>query len=409
MSQTRLRRRVAAILTGVTTLLALTLTGTATALPARDVPDIGVDTGRFSLPINCAITLPDFGGVKVLDLGTTVDVQGAVAAQLGPGQEFWLTQGSGSITFPEALTALAGVAGIDKADATISALNIGAANATPARINVADPPAEIKDIPIQAGQPLKVGLPLEGTFDVGPFTAPDSGTVTLQFVDAVAHVALKSAVGFTLNVEANCTPTAGNALLTIAVGGPAGQPPSKITGAPMNYSVPPAESLIGIINAPYHCTLGGQPLDVGIAVGGTIPLAVKAGGSLSFTDASGALTIPPATVNALLDAGVHTVSGRVTTQNLVVEGGTPAVQNVAADGIDIPETTLVRDQKVVLSLPANGTLTAGPFKPVAGADSVRISLGDAAADFRINGSTQTIRATCATPSPQVILVDNPVT
>lgn len=409
MPSTRWRRRLAALAAGAATLLTLALTGTANALPVQDVPDIGVDTGRFSLPINCAISLPDFGGIKVLDLGTTVDVQGAVAAQLGPGQEFWLTQGSGSITFPEALTALAGFAGIDKADATISALNIGAQNATPAQINVADPPAVIKDIPIQAGRPLKVGLPLEGTFDVGPFTAPGSGIVTLQFVDAVARVALKSAAGFTLNVEADCTPTAGNALLSIAVGGPAGQPPSKITGAPLDYPVPPAESLIGIINAPYHCTLGGQPLDVGIAVGGTIPLSVKAGGSLSFTNASGALTIPPATVNALLDAGVRTVSGRVTTQNLVVEGGTPAVQNVAAAGIDIPQTTLVRNQKIVISLPQQGTLTAGPFTPLPGAESVRISLGDAAADFRINGSAQTIRATCATPSPQVILVDNPVT
>jgi DNA mismatch repair protein MutH len=276
--------RVAAIL-GVTTLLALVLTGTANALPEQDVSDIGVDTGRFSLPTNCAITLPDFGGVKVLDLGTTVDVQGAVAAQLGRGQEFWLTEGSGSITFPEALTALAGVVGINKADATISALNIGAENATPAQHNVTDPPAEIKDIPIQAGQPLKVGLPLEGTFDVGPFTAPDSGTVTLHFVDAVVHVALRSAIGFTLNVDANCTPTAGNALLTIAVARH-GQRPARRRRAHR-------------VRTGHHAEPGGR--------------------------------------------GRHT-----------------RVQNVAAGGIDIPETTLVRDRKVVLSLPQNGTLTAGP-------------------------------------------------
>ncbi|WP_148085694.1 hypothetical protein [Amycolatopsis thermoflava] len=48
---------------------------------------------------------------------------------------------SSSITSPEALTALTGFAGIDKADATISVLNIGAPNATPAQFNVADPPA----------------------------------------------------------------------------------------------------------------------------------------------------------------------------------------------------------------------------------------------------------------------------
>ncbi|MGI6870202.1 hypothetical protein [Amycolatopsis sp. 3B14] len=86
---------------------------------------------------------------------------------------------SSSITFPEALTAPAGFADIDKADATISALNIGAPNATPAQINAGplkvgrglpdqrhhpDDPGHLRH-PVSAGHPgrqpgdLTSGLP----------------------------------------------------------------------------------------------------------------------------------------------------------------------------------------------------------------------------------------------------------
>ncbi|HEX2312628.1 MAG TPA: hypothetical protein VHJ17_02785, partial [Thermomonospora sp.] len=376
-------------------------------LPPEIVPAVGVDTGRFKLPIGCTITLR---GLPVFYLPTDVDVQGVAPVQLGPGQEFWLTQGSGSITFPAWLTALTPILGINKADAKITDLSIGASGSTPDSINIAkDKPFEIKDIPIEAGKPLKVGLPLQGTFDVGPFKAPNSGATTLKFDGAVAEVALKSQLGFALNIKADCKASQGNALLKLGIGGPAGQPPQKIQGAPLNFPEPASNELAGIIHAPYSCTLNGERLDVGVAVGANhIPLTVKRNGSFSFGDASGALTIPAATVNRLIDKGYTTASGKVTTLNLNVEGGTPAVQNVAAGGIDIPTTPLVRDKKIVISLPATGSLTAGPFKPVAGAKSVAVSLGEAAASFTFNGSTQA-SATCGTPSPTVYLVENPVT
>ncbi|MDQ7808338.1 hypothetical protein Q5425_31780 [Amycolatopsis sp. A133] len=381
----------------------------AEALEPADVPAIGVDIGRFHLPISCAISLPDLGGAKVFDLGTSVDVQGVVATSLGPGQQFYLSQGSGAITFPTWLTGLAGTVGIDRADATVSQLSIGATNATPPSINVTEAPQTIKDIVIKPGEPLSVGLPLQGTFDVGPYTAPQSGTVTLKFEQAVAHVTLKASWGFQLKVDATCKPTGGNALLTIAVGGPPGQPVSLIHGAPLNFPAVAPGYLNGIINAPYRCSFGGEQLDAGIAVGGTIPLTVPRSGSMSFTGASGALTIPKATVNKLLDKGFSgSFAGRVTELNLVVRGGTPAVQNVAAN-LGIPPTPLVRDKDIVLPLPSTGTLSAGPFRPDAGASSVAVSLGSAAATITFNGNAGELPITCGAPSPEVYLVENPVT
>ncbi|MFJ7213089.1 hypothetical protein [Amycolatopsis sp. NPDC098790] len=367
-------RRIA-VLAAVSAASLTTAVPPAEALAPADVPAVGVDTGRFDLPISCAITLPDLGGTKVFDLGTSVDVQGVVATGLGPGQQFYLSQGSGAITFPSWLTGLAGTVGIV----------------------------------IKPGEPLTVGLPLQGTFDVGPYTAPQSGTVTLKFEQAVAHVTLKASWGLRLKVDATCTPTAGNALLTIAVGGPAGQPVSLIHGAPLHFPPVAPGYLNGIINAPYRCSFGDQRLDAGIAVGGTIPLTVARAGSMSFTDASGALTIPKATVNKLLDQGYSgSVSGRVTELNLVVRGGTPAAQNVAA-GVAIPPTPLVRDRDIVLLLPAEGTLSAGPFRPDAGASSVAVSLSSAAATLAFTGHPGELPITCGAPSPEVYLVENPVT
>jgi hypothetical protein len=214
--------------------------------------------------------------------------------------------------------------------------------------------------------------------------------VTLKFEQAVAHVTLKASWGLQLKVDATCRPTAGNALLTIAVGGPAGQPVSRIHGAPLNFPPVAPGFLNGIINAPYECSFGGETLTAGIAVGGTIPISVSRSGSMSFTDASGALTIPKETVNKLLDKGFSgSFAGRVTELNLQVRGATPAVQNVAA-AMEIPPTPLIRDRDIVLPLPTTGTLSAGPFRPEAGATSVAVSL---APRQQRSGSTAT-QANC---------------
>jgi len=404
-----LLRKGLALTATAAAVVALTSAGPAQALNIPDVPAIGVDTGRFNLPISCAITLPDLAGIKILDLGTSVDVQGVVTTSLGPGQQFYLTQGSGFIEFPTWLSELAAAVGINRVDATITELDISASDSTPPSINVAEDPQTIIDIPIESGKPLVVGLPLEGTFDVGPYTAPNSGTTTLAFEQAVAHVTLKASWGLQIKVDAKCLPTAGNALLTLGIGGAPGQPPSKITGAPLNFPPVAPEYLDGIINAPYKCSFGGESIDAGIAVGGTIPLSVTRNGSMSFTKASGALTIPKATVNKLLDMGFKgSFSGVVNELNLNVRGGTPAVQNVA-QGITIPSTPLVRDKDIILSLPTTGTITAGPFRPTATSESVAISLGTAKATFRFDGNAGEIAINCAKPFPEVFLVENPVT
>ncbi|GAA0246716.1 hypothetical protein GCM10010492_52840 [Saccharothrix mutabilis subsp. mutabilis] len=412
MSPLPLRRRAAAVFAAILTLLVAAPATPANALDAEDLPPIGADAGRFNLPITCAITLPELGGLKVLDLPLNVDIQGVAPTQLGPGQQFFLTQGSGSMTFPRWLTDFGATFGVNRVDAIVTNMSIGARNATPTHYNIAGDGIHVNDIALTAGQELTVRLPVDpaATFpDIGPFTAPDAGVVTLQFDRAVVLITLKAAWGLVLKLKADCLPVAGNALLSMAVGGPAGQPPLAFHGVPLDFPRIPVNHQVGIINAPYRCTVLGQPFDVGIAVGAFTPLSVARSGAIRFTESSGALIIPAATVDRLLDAGITRASGRVTELTLAAAGGSPGATNVLGEGFAIPETTLTRGRDVVVELPPDdGTLTAGPWTPDPGSGHVKISLATAAAELSLNGQPPT-PVRCATPSPEVILLDAPVT
>ena len=414
-ARTAVRRRVHMLLAtfaaGAAVVTCALIPAGAGAYSASQIPPINADAGEFTLPISCAITLPQLGNLQFFTLSTNVTVKGAVADSVGPGQQFSLSEGSGYITFPSWISWLASIIGVKTADATISQLNIGAQGATPSSINVAATPVSVNGIALKAGQSFTVGLPTSGTFTVGPYTAPNSGVVTLNFGGALATVDLVNSAGNTvLKLGAKCTASAGNALLSLDVGGASGQAPSVISGAPVNFTAPASGGAVGIVNAPYACSLDGQTIDVGIAVGGNFPLALSgSSGQLTFTNGSGALDIPASTVNQLLAAGVNELSGSVTQLNLDAAGGTPAVDNVASSPIAVPPVFLTKDTPVVISLPALGTLTAGPFSPSPGSSAVTVTMGSAAASFNINGSLTATSATCNAPTPSDILVDDPVT
>jgi hypothetical protein len=381
----------------------------AFALDPALVPSVGADTGRFTLPISCGIKL---GGVKVITIKGTVDIQGIAPVQLGPGQEFYLTQGRGELTLPAWLSTLGGLVVVKKADAQVDSLLIGATRSEPATINLATKyPQEftLTDIPVVAGKPVVVGLPKSGDFLVGPYKAPADGRVQFRFEGASANVNLKSNLGVNLKVRAECVASEGNALLSVAVGPQVdASAPARYEGEPLNFPKAASGQVVGIVNAPYNCAINGKQYAVGIAVGGNFPLAVKRTSTLSFTNASGALTVPAATVNQMLDDGITSVQGRVDELRLVVEGGTPNSPNVLPTGTEIPLTRLERDKAIVLSLPTAGTVQAGPYKPDATAKFMVIGMGSAAATFQFNGNGQSVKATCPKPEPDALLVDAPI-
>ena len=124
-----------------------------------------------------------------------MDIQGIAPVQLGPGQEFYLTQGRGELTLPAWLSTLGGLVVVKKADAVVDSLLIGATRSSPATINLATlypQDFSLTDIPVVAGKPVTVGLPKSGNFLVGPYTAPADGRVQFRFEGASANVTLKS-------------------------------------------------------------------------------------------------------------------------------------------------------------------------------------------------------------------------
>jgi hypothetical protein len=376
------------------------------ALDLQQVPSIGADTGRFTLPISCQISV---SGIKLIKIGGTVDIQGVAPVQLGPGQTFYLSQGSGALTLPAWLTTLGGIVTVNKADAVVTSLKIGATRSTPATVDLANLyDLSVQDVPVVAGKPVTVGLPKQGTYRVGPYVAPADGRVQFRFEGATADVTLKTAIGIKVKVKAECVASQGNALLSVAVGSQVdASKPALYENEPLNFPSVASGNLVGIVNSPYKCDIGGQQYDVGIAVGAVIPLAVKKGSSIKFTDASGALVVPAATVNKMMDAGYTSVRGRVDQLNLIVDNGTPTNPNVLPGGTDIPATVLKRDTPVIVSLPTTGTVTAGPFTPT-GTNSMVIGLGNAEASLQFNGSSQVIKASCPKPEPDALLVDAPV-
>jgi hypothetical protein len=381
----------------------------ASALAPADVPAIGADTGRFTLPITCSITVPALGNLKVIDLPASVDIQGVAPVQLGPGQQFYLSQGRGALTLPSWLSTLGGLVTINRADAVVDRLAIGATRSNPATVNVSTiADLSVSNIPIRAGKPIVVGLPKTGTFAIGPYTAPQDGITQLRFEGATAAVTLRSSLGLSIKIRANCKAPAGNALLSVAVGGAPGQPPVNFQNEPLNFHPAASGWLVGIVNAPYTCNIGGTDYSVGIAVGADIPLSVRRGGSMSFLNASGALVLPAETVDAMIADGIHTLKGTVRLLNLKITGGSPGDPNVLGSGVDLPPTPLVANQKVVLSLPTNGTLTAGPFKPFVSGANMVVGLGGAVASLYLDNAETPVDAVCEAPSPDALLVDAPI-
>ncbi|RZI85569.1 MAG: hypothetical protein EOP38_04650 [Rubrivivax sp.] len=380
---------------------------TSSALDPQLVPSIGADTGRFTLPITCGVKLGTF---QIAKIKGTVDIQGIAPVQLGPGQAFYLSQGQGALTLPSWLSTLGGLVAIKTADAVVDSLLIGATNSSPATINLASLyDLSVQDVPLESGKDIVVGLPKVGTFRVGPYTAPADGRVQFRFEGATANVTLKGPFNTKIKVRAECSASEGNALLSVAVGKNVDpSKPALYENEPLSYPKVAAGNLIGIVHAPYKCDIAGKQYDVGIAVGGVIPLAVKKYGTLSITEASGALTLPAATVNRLMDEGITSVQGKVDELKLIVDHGTPANPNVLPGGTAIPATTLQRDKAITVSLPVNGTVKAGPFRPDGTSPSMVIGMGSAAGSLQFNGNGQNVPVTCAKPEPDALLVDAPL-
>lgn len=431
------------------TVAAVIVPSTASATTESVIPSIGVDTGRFNLALSCAVSLPWLGGLKILDLPGEVDIKGIAPVQLGPGQEFWLTQGSAGVILPQWLSALANVGTIFRVGVDIPEINIGAAGATPATINLAERyDMSIRKARISGAGTIKIGLPIFGPddyyygsdtlrmqlaadnlngddtyFNVGPFTAPDEGRIQFRFEGAKVKVWLRTIFNFAIPVNASCKPSKGNSLLSVDIGDTVDtSKPGKFEGEPLDYPPVRPGHIVGTVNAPYTCNFDyengkKESYNLGIAVGGTFPLAVKRNVGLSFFDAYGALTIPPETMEAMSNNGISSISGYVHALNLFAENGYPDVLNVLPGGTPISpisigktydyESGVEKYSQSITVLPEGGPITAGTIFVENEDENLLVGMGAASATMQImvDGVEETAEVSCARPVPDALLLD----
>ncbi len=382
---------------------ALAPVGANAALTVDQVPGPNVSAGRFTLPLTCKVTLPWLGNLQVLELPGTVQVAGAMPASVGPGQRFYLSKASGRVILPSWLSTLAPLIGAAKARAVVPQVNIRAAGATPEVINMAKSPITVSNIKLTPNKEISVGVPINGYFNVGPWTAPNRGTVTLSFVNAVARVDLQTGFGTTLmTVTANCTTAGKLGLATLDVGGPAGQPDANVDANVDSFAAPPSSFDNGVISAAYQCRILGRSFTTAVALSAISPLSLPLGTSLYFQKANGAFALSPEAVAYLLDQGVSSISGTVRSLKVTTEGATPSVLDVlGGNPAPLAPTPLVRGQRAVVIAPSTGDLTVGPFKRI-GTQTIRAQGGDAVLDLDTPTGVQTV--TCTPPtSPRVFI------
>jgi hypothetical protein len=384
--------------------------GAHAALDPAQVPPVGASVGTFSLPLTCGITVPLLGNLKVWNLKTSVSISGAVPSTVGPGQRFYLSQASGTMTLPAWITTLAPLIGAKSADVVISEINISAVGASPETINMATSPLVLSAVPIVAGKPLTAGLPTSGVFTVGPWTAPASGLISVQFLGANASVDMLNSKGNKIiTVKAQCSAPANTALLSLEVGGQAGQPDALIDNVFVKYPAPAVGYDNGVIDVGYHCTLDDAPADIGIAFGAVSPLSLASGAKLQYKNADGALVFPTTLVNSLVGQGVGTVSATLRKLVINTEGGSPASVDIAAKGpLSINAKSLAFGQSLVVAAPEAGYLTVDPVARATSTAQIRMSAGEAEIDLYYNGNQQAHRLSCAAPTPRIFLGASPL-
>lgn len=397
------RLLAAAALTAGVAASALAATPASATLSADQVPGPNVSAGRFTLPLTCKVTLPWLGNLQVLTLPGTVEVAGAMPSSLGPGQRFYLSKASGRVMLPSWLATLAPLIGASKARAVVPQVNIRAKGATPEVVNMASSPITVSNIRLTPGREISVGVPVNGYFTVGPWTAPQSGTVTLSFVNAVARVDLQTSSGFKLmTVNANCTTNPGLGLATIDVGGAPGQPDANVDANVDSFTAPPSGFDNGVISAAYRCRILGRDFTTAVALSAISPLSLPAGKPLLFQRSNGAFVFSPEAVDHLLAQGITSISGEVRSLMVEAEGATPSSLDVLAGSpVAFAPATLVRGQRAVVIAPSQGDLSVGPFQRI-GSQTIRVQGGGAILALNTPSGAQQI--TCTPPSnPRVFI------
>lgn len=366
------------------------------------------ESGRINQDVKC--TLPILGSQTF-----TEQMSGTLSTEFAPGQSFYLTDGSGSLTIPSYLVTLLRLFGTKYISGTINTLDFGVLNGSPSTFNAASPAITIPKTQLIAGKALTLQIPGPGNLlNVGPIDAGLSGDTTLQIGAAGGSVRLLDSSGNPLlglpALGISCSaPSPTVTLIAVNIAGlPTTAVSAPATGQQVNTAPVPLGYFAGTVRTPLSCTANGTPVGIDASETATDDPNVAQNGSFDFIDASGSLTLPASYVNTLISEGVASASGSISTLDIDQDGGSPAVVNAADPAFTVGSHQLVANQPITINLPeGGGSYTVGPFG--VGTGSVDIQTQGPAggtlnlADAGGNPVGSPVTVSCAAPSPQVIV------
>lgn len=385
----------------------------ATAHAAVDPTVIPLNSqiGSLRLPLQC--TFPIIGTQTL-----TIKLTGSMATTVTPGQPFYMTDGSGTLEFPQSLIDLSySLLGARSGSGVISELNFNIAKATPAVINALSSPIIVDNLPFAKGQPVKMALPAQGFLQVGPMVAQNAeGQVLVKVGTAKGALKLKTASGKTILWElgVNCKAPSPEVIalgMTIA-----GQHTDEVSAPHTNIRTEdldtPMNTQSGSLRFPLSCNvqgLGRREIDG--TFNGVAGVLYAPGEVFTSGVGHGRIILPSGVVGELLSQvpAATKASAVVDLLEFSSTNTAPSVLNMAASGpIAGNDIALARGQDAVVRFPANSDLAIGPWKALTTGTDTAMYVGRTGAVVQLKNSAGTVldtrRVDCDVPNPPTTIV-----
>lgn len=408
---TRQRFWLSAIATAC--LLGAQLSAQAAGVDPTNIP-LNSQIGSLRIPLSC--TFPIIGKQTL-----TIKLTGSMATTVTPGQPFYMTDGSGILELPQGLVDLSyNLLGARFGNGTISELNFAIANGTPAIINGLKEPIVVENLPIVAGQPVRMSLPPTGFINVGPLTAtntvPSQVLVKMSSAKGVLRLLTKAGKTILWDLGVACAaPSPEIIVLGMTVAGTH----SDEVSAPHTYIRTedldaPFMTQAGSLRFPLSCNISGLGRrEVDGTFTGIAP-ALYAPGEVfnAATNGYGNIVLAGSTITELLGQVPSAKTASVSVDRLEFNSTntTPPTIDMAAKGaIAGADLALVAGQRVASRIPATGFLTIGEWKAnLTGGTDTAMYVGRTGASVALkNASGQVIdtrRVDCDEPNPRTTLV-----
>jgi hypothetical protein len=387
------------------------LQATAHAAVDPTVIPLNSQIGSLRLPLQC--TFPVIGTQTL-----TIKLTGSMATTVTPGQPFYMTDGSGTLEFPQTLVDLAyTLLGARSGSGTITELNFDIAKATPATINALATPIVVDNLPFTKGSPVKMALPAQGFLQVGPMVAQNAeGQVLVKMGTAKGQLTLKTASGKTIlwPLGVNCkAPSPTVVVLGMTIGGThtdeVSAPHTSIRTEDLDT---PMNTQSGSLRFPLSCHVQGLGRrEVDGTFNGVAPVLYVPGEVFAAGKGYGRIVLPSSVVGELLDQ-VPAATKASTYVDLLEFSSTntaPVMVNMAAKGpIAGSDINFVRGQDAMTRFPASTDIAIGPFKALATGTDTALYVGRTGAVVQLkNNAGQLLdsrRVDCDVPNPPTTIV-----